>query len=71
MKYGLMYDGEVIDVFTPPAGKTINDCFTDDRASEYVSIPAHVTVGYTQKYDGSWIPPTEPSVRPSEGVAPS
>jgi hypothetical protein len=60
MKFGLLYEDEVVDVFTPPAGKTINDCMQDDRASEYVSIPDYVTVGYTQRFDGTWISPVTP-----------
>lgn len=57
MRYGLMYEGEVVSIFKPPAGRTINDVMTDERAEEYVSIPDHVTVGYKQTLDGKWIPP--------------
>ncbi len=60
MKFGLLYEGEVVDVITPSPGKTINDSMQDDRASEYVSIPDYVTIGYTQRFDGTWIPPESP-----------
>lgn len=60
MRFGLLYDDEVIDIYTPPAGKNITDCMPDDRASEYVSIPSHVTIGYTRRWDGEWVPPASP-----------
>lgn len=69
MKFGLLYEGEVVDVFEPPAGKTINDCMQDDRASEYMSIPDHVTVGFTKRFDGTWVAPTTPVDTPIVGAS--
>lgn len=65
MRYGLMYEGEVVEVFTPPSGRTINDVMTDERAEEYVSIPDHVTVGFKQSVDGVWSPPEDAAPAPA------
>jgi hypothetical protein len=65
MKFGLMYDDEVVEVFIPPAGRTINDVMTDERAAEYMSIPDHVTVGYKLNMDGTWLPPEDNTPAPA------
>ena len=51
MKYGRFIDGILVEVFTPPSGVKIEDCFHPDVGFE--EIPPDVEVGWTK--------PTEPT----------
>lgn len=58
MKYALMYEDTVVEVYTPPSGVTISDCLPADRVQEYISVPDHVVPGYTLHPDGTWKAPS-------------
>lgn len=51
MKYGRFINGILVEVFTPPSGVKIEDCFHPDVGFE--EIPPDVEIGWTK--------PTEPT----------
>lgn len=58
MRFGLIYEDVVVDVVTLAAGQTIDDVVTEDRASEYISIPDSVDVGDIKGPNNTWAKPT-------------
>lgn len=67
-----MSENYVIEVFVPPKGSTIQDCFHADIASQFVEVPDEVTAGSEKNDDGTWsifIPP-EPRPPQPEGIPP-
>lgn len=50
MKYARVVDNKVLEVFTPPVGIDISECFTAELVAQFVECPADVGQNYT--YDG-------------------
>jgi len=48
MKYARFNDLTVIEVYTPPEGFTINDCFHADVVAQFEAVADDVTVGWTR-----------------------
>ena len=50
MKYARVVDNKVWEVFTPPVGVDISDCFTAELVAQFIECPEYVDSNYT--YDG-------------------
>lgn len=51
MKYARIVDSIVWEVFTPPAGVDISECFTPELVAQFIECPEEV--GQNWNYDGS------------------
>jgi hypothetical protein len=51
MKYARIVDNEVAEVFTPPTGVDISECFTAELVAQFIECPSDIEQGHT--YDGS------------------
>ncbi len=61
MKYArLSTEGVVIEVFTPPTGFSIPDCFHPIIASQFQACPEEVDQNWTLEPDGSFTAPITP-----------
>lgn len=58
MRFGLLYEGVVVEAFDLPPNRTLADVASDDPEN-YTPIPAHVDVGFTRTPDGVYVAPTE------------
>lgn len=58
MRFGLLYEGVVVEAFDLPPNRTLADVASSDPDS-YISIPAHVDVGFTRTPDGAYHNPSE------------
>jgi hypothetical protein len=57
MKYARIVDSTVVEVFTPPNGFALADCFHPDLAVQYEPCPEHVEQRWTKNADGSFSEP--------------
>lgn len=68
MKYGrINYEADpnfVIEVFIPPAGVPITDCFTPEIAAEFEPVPPEVDQNWIKHEDGTFTPPPPPPPAP-------
>ncbi len=67
MRYARIENGTAVEVFTPPEGATIGECFHPDLVTKFSVCPDNVTAGSTVDGSGGWtiaaaLPP--PSVPP-------
>ena len=72
MKYARVLDSIVQEVFVPPAGLTIEDCFTPEVVALFEPCPDEVEQNWIKEPDGSFVappPPPEPPT-PPEPVEP-
>lgn len=61
MKYARVIDSVVQEVFTPPAGFTLQECFHPDLVIQFEPCPEEVEGGWLKQEDGTFIaPPTPP-----------
>jgi len=51
MKYARIVNNNVREVFTPPVGVDISDCFTAELVAQFIECPEYVEQQYT--YDGT------------------
>jgi hypothetical protein len=51
MKYARIVDNKVWEVFTPPVGVDISECFTAELVAQFIECPSDVEQNYT--YDGT------------------
>lgn len=51
MKYARVVDNKVWEVFTPPTGVDISECFTAELVVQFIECPEYVEQHYT--YDGT------------------
>jgi hypothetical protein len=63
-KYARILDGVVLEVFTPPEGSALADCFHKDLAGQFHEVAETVVSGSVLGDGGQWIAPviTEPEV---------
>ena len=67
MKYARIVDSVVFEVFTPPAGFQLVECFTPQVVTLFQSCPDYVEQNWIKQQDGSFLappPPPEPVVPP-------
>lgn len=66
-EYARVVDGVVAELFTPPSGVTLADCFHADVAASFVAVPDGVTAAQGWTYDGHTFaappPPPPPTVQ--------
>jgi hypothetical protein len=48
MKFARFIDNTAVEIFTPPNGFSISDCFHSTVASQYEPVADDVVVGYTK-----------------------
>jgi hypothetical protein len=51
MKYARVIDNKVWEVFTPPTGVDISECFTAELVAQFIECPEYTEQDYT--YDGT------------------
>lgn len=69
MKYARVFDSIVQEVFTPPPGLTIEQCFTPEVAALFETCPEEVQQNWIKEPDGSFVAPPLPPA-PPEPIAP-
>ncbi len=57
MNYARMDGDMAVEVFTPPAGFPIAECFHPEVAVMFTEVPDNVTVGSTIDAQGNWTAP--------------
>lgn len=60
MKYARIVDNKVREVFTPPVGFDISECFTAELVAQFVECPEYVGQNYTY-IDGEFEAPVVPA----------
>lgn len=70
MKYArISTENTVIEVFTPPTGFTIEECFTPEIVAQFELVPDEVEQNWIKQEDGTFVAPPEPEppvVEPEE-----
>jgi hypothetical protein len=65
--YARSVSGIVAEIFTPPDGEAIADCFTPELVAQFVAVPDGLAVVPGWTYDGTTFappaPPTPPTVQ--------
>lgn len=64
-QYARVHDAIVVELFTPPDGVPIEDCFTPEIAATFVPVPADVPVEPGWTYDGTTFAPPGPPPPPT------
>jgi hypothetical protein len=64
MKYARVLDSVVQEVFTPPAGLTIEQCFTPEVVALFEPCPEEVEQNWIKEPDGSFVAPPPPPAPP-------
>lgn len=59
MRFGRIYEGEVVSVTETPQGRTIEEHVGALQAVDYTAIPDHVGIGFVQQLDETWLTPEE------------
>jgi hypothetical protein len=62
MKYARMNENTVGEIFTPPTGIDISECFTEEVVALFISILDNVDIGWIRLPDGSFTPPPTPAI---------
>ena len=68
MKYARILNSLVYEVFTPPAGFVLADCFTPQVVALFEPCPDYVEQNWIKQEDGSFMappPPPEPVEPPA------
>lgn len=71
MKYARVSDSVVQEVFTPPAGLTIEDCFTPEVVALFEPCPPEVEQNWIKHEDGTFTPPPPPPPAPEPTPEPT
>jgi hypothetical protein len=69
----LSSENTVIEVFTPPAPFTLEECFTPEIVAQFEPCPDEVEQNWIKQEDGTFVapPPPEPAPEPTiEDAAP-
>lgn len=59
-KFARVVDGIVAEVFTPPTGFTIQECFTPQIVALFEPCPSEVMEMWLKKPDGTFEAPPQP-----------
>jgi hypothetical protein len=70
MKYARIVDFIVFEVFIPPAGFELTDCFTPEVASQFSLCADDIQGGWVVHADGNITPPPPPP-EPTEPPLPA
>ena len=57
MKYARIANSIVLEVFTPPEGFTLAECFVPQLVAQFQACPEHVESGWILEADGSFSEP--------------
>lgn len=57
MKYARIVDSIVAEVFTPPEGFALEECFTAELVAQFTACPDHVEGGWTINEVGDFVAP--------------
>jgi hypothetical protein len=60
MKYARIVDNKVWEVFTPPVGVDISDCFTAELVAQFIECPSDVEANWDYT-DGEFVAPYIPA----------
>lgn len=60
MKYARIVDNKVWEVFTPPVGVDISECFTAELVAQFIECPEYVEQNWTYK-NGEFVAPVIPA----------
>lgn len=60
MKYARIVDNKVWEVFTPPTGVDISDCFTAELVAQFIECPADVEQNWSYE-NGEFTAPILPA----------
>ena len=67
MKYArISSQNTVIEVFTPPTGVSIEECFTPEIVAQFESVPEEVKPNWIKQEDGTFVAPPEPEPAAAE-----
>lgn len=71
-KFARIENDVAVEVFVPPAGVDIAECFTPEVAAQFVPVPDDVTQTSTVASDGQWTiaPPPVPQPEPTGAAYP-
>lgn len=58
-------NGVVVEMFTPPSGATLAECFHADVAAQFVEVPSGVAPAQGWTYDGKTFAPPPPPPEPT------
>lgn len=64
MKYARIVDGVVAEVFVPPDGFELEDCFTAEIVAQFEPCPEQVEQRWTKDLDGIFHEPEPEPVPP-------
>ncbi len=69
--YARVINNVAVELFTPPTGFTIQECFTADIAAQFQSVPSGTEAGATLA-NGTWTnpPPPSPGTAPYAALTP-
>lgn len=67
MKYARIVELTAVEVFTPPEGFTLDECFTAELVAQFVPCPDEVQGGWILQDDGTFIAP-EPVPSVAQGM---
>ncbi len=62
MKYARVVDNVAVEVFTPPEGVAIEECFHPDIVVQFMAVPDDVVPQSTLNSDGTWEIYVEPEI---------
>jgi hypothetical protein len=65
MKHARIVDSTVFEVFVPPTGFAVSDCFTAEIATQFQPCADEVQGGWLVQEDGSLVAPPEPVEPPT------
>jgi hypothetical protein len=68
MNYARIVDSVVFEVFTPPTGFTIDDCFTAEIVAQFQPCADEVEGGWLVEEDGSLVAPSPLPVPPVDPI---
>ena len=73
MKYARIVDSIAVEVFTPPEGFTLAECFTAELVAQFAPCSEEVEAGWIEQENGSFNPPapTPPAPAPEPTLAPN
>lgn len=57
MKYARIIDSTVQEVFIPPAGFTLEECFHSSLIAQFEPCPDEVEGGWLKQEDGTFVAP--------------
>jgi hypothetical protein len=66
MKYARIVDSIVQEVFTPPPGFALEECFTAELVTQFIPCSEEVQGGWILQQNGAFVAPPDPIPSPEE-----